>query len=94
MPKITCICATARPGLGAMIGKEDVDHIKQYLDCLENQTMPSEDFEVIIADCMYDQQEARIKNNTYKGKEYPFNIIHFQVKSPWLKEGWWTGQAP
>jgi len=94
MPDITCIYATARPGLGAMIGKEDVDHIKQYLDCLADQTLPSEDFEVIIADCLYSQREEYVENNTYLGKEYPFNIIHFQVKSPWLKRGCWTGQAP
>ena len=94
MTLITCIYATARPSLGAMIEKEEVDHIKQYLDSLAKQTMPSQHFEVVIADCFYDKREKHIENNTYLGETYEFNIFHFQVKSPWLKRGCWAGQAP
>lgn len=94
MTLITCIYATARPSLGSMIGKEEIDHIKQYLDCMADQTFPHKDFEAIIADCLYEKRTEKIENNTYKGIEYPFNILHIQVKSPWLKRGCWAGQAP
>ena len=74
-----------------MIGRTD-DHIQLFLDCLEKQTLKN--FEAIIADCYYKHQNNHVKNNTYKGKTYPFTIHHFQVKSPWLDRGCWAGQAP
>lgn len=74
-----------------MMGRQD-DHIKLFLDCLEKQTFS--DYEVIIADCCYKYQKNHVVENIYKGKEYPFKIYHFQVKSPWLERGCWAGQAP
>lgn len=92
-PLITCVYATARQSVGAMIGRSE-DHIKLYLDLLKEQTLPHEDFEVIIADCYYGLRQDHVVKNTYKGVEYPFKVIHFQVISPWIERGCWTGQAP
>ncbi len=95
MKKISCIYATARPG-DSMIGRKDVDHISLFLDSLEKQTMAPNEFEVMIADCYYGLRSDHIKHgtNTYRGVKYPFTIYHWQVKSPWLKRGLWTGNAP
>lgn len=91
--KISCIYATSRQP-GAMIGRENVDHISLFLDGLSKQTFNSNDFEVMIADGYYDKRRDHVTNNTYREIEYPFTIYHWQVKSPWLKKGLWTGQAP
>lgn len=106
MTNISCVYATARPSKNAMIGRDD-DHIKLYLDSLAKQTF--KDFEVIIADCLYDRRSLDdpiedhaglidgpgiARGHGYKSAYYLFDITHFQVKSPWLKRGLWTGQAP
>jgi len=74
-----------------MVGRTE-DHITLFLDSLEQQTLKK--FEVIIADCYHKYRTDHIIEDTYKGKRYPFKIIHFQVKSPWLDRGCWAGQAP
>ena len=93
MTSITCIYATARPSEGAMIDRPD-DHIKLFLDSLAKQTLAPGEFEAIIADCYFTRRKQHIESNTYLGVKYPFDIHHFQVKSPWLDRGLWTGQAP
>jgi hypothetical protein len=75
-----------------MIGRPEDDHIQLFLDTLAQQTF--RDFEVIIADCIYDRREIVVEDNTYRGKKYPFQIYHMKVNSPWLKHGAWAGQAP
>jgi hypothetical protein len=75
-----------------MVGREQEDHIKLFLDSLAAQTFT--DFEAIIADCIYDRREEHVENNSYKGRKYPFKIYHVPVRSPWLRRGCWAGQAP
>jgi hypothetical protein len=89
-PSITCVLDTARLSYH-MIERPNDDHIQLFLDSLEKQSF--QNFEVIIADCIHNCRETTAQNNTYKDKHYSFNIIHFQVKSPWLDKGLWTGQA-
>jgi len=88
---ITCAYATARPCYD-MIGRPNDDHLQLFLDALAAQTFT--DFEVVIADCIYDRREAVVEDNTYRGKRYPFTIRHVQVHSPWLQHGCWSGQSP
>ncbi len=93
MKKISCIYATARPS-DCMTKRKEDDHITLFLDSLTKQTMSSTEIEVMIADCYYSKRQEHIENDTYKGIKYPFKIYHWQVKSPWLNKGMWTGQAP
>jgi len=94
-PSVSCIYGTARPCFD-MIERQE-DHISLFLDSLEKQGF--KDFEVLIADCIHDRRETRVSNyldkksNTYRDKTYPFDIIHFQAKSPWLDRGLWAGQC-
>lgn len=93
MKKISCVYSTARPSR-AMVGREE-DHIRLYLDCLSRQTLQMDDLEVIIADCYNSRRplEHRARDNRYGGKLYPFDITHFQVRSPWLDLGLWSRNA-
>ena len=86
---LTCVYDTARPCYD-MIGRED-DHIQLFLDTLADQTF--KEFEAVIADCIYDKRETHVEENRYRGRQYPFQIRHIKVNSPWLKRGVWAGQT-
>lgn len=87
MVKITVIVPTARDDY-ALLGLPKTHIFEPTINSLKTQTL--KDFELIIADSLFEDRSNLFKDNKFQDEKLPFQVNHIPPKpSPYREKGMW-----